>query len=72
MKHFDGSRMSLIAHAFSFHHRVRPVDVHLNASSQEEADAKLARKLQCRQDFLRATGGKFQVKYTLLPEHGLA
>lgn len=67
MKHFDGSRMSLIAHAFSFHHRVRPVDVHLHASSQEEADAKLARKLQCRKDFLRVTQGDFQVKYELAP-----
>ncbi len=67
-KDWNGKRMSLLAHVFSFEHDVRPVDVHLHASSQAEAEQRLARKLQCRQDFLRVTGGKFQVKYDLLPE----
>jgi hypothetical protein len=59
---WNGHRIPILAHAFSTEHGIG-VDVHLRAASEKEAYERLARKLECRQDFLRITGGHYRVKF---------
>lgn len=61
---FKGERLPVLAHAFDLK-RGLGVDVHLRAGTYSEALERLERKLQCNQAFLRATGGKYQVKFDL-------
>lgn len=59
---WNGHRIPVLAHAYSLAKGVS-ADVYLRAANEEEAMARLNRKLECRQDFLKATGGVFDVQW---------